>query len=83
MVEMAIKLSPSFESASVAQLVNVASRYKSRVSLVADEKTANAKSLMGIISLEMQSGNTVKLVADGEDEQSVLPEIEHILSGKA
>lgn len=45
-----------------------------------EEKTANAKSIMGIISLNLQGGQTVKIVADGEDEQKAIPEMEHFLA---
>ena len=80
MIERAIQVDPTFEISSAAKLVQTASRFKSRVSLVADEKTANAKSIMGIISLDLHgSGGTVKIVADGEDESQVIPELENIL----
>jgi len=74
-----VKLSPSFEAASVARLVQASTRFKSHISLVADEKTANAKSIMGIISLDLHGGDTVKIIASGEDEHEVIPELESIL----
>jgi len=83
LIESSIKVNSIFEPNSAAQLVQKASQYKSRISLVSDEKTANAKSIMGIISLNLRGGNIVKLVAEGEDEQQALPEIEHILRGTA
>ena len=81
MIERAIQVNSSFEATSAAQLVQKASQFKSRISLVAEEKTANAKSIMGIISMDLQQGNTVKIIADGEDEQQVLPELETIIGG--
>jgi len=77
MIERSIQVSPDFE---VATLVNKANQFKSRISLVADEKTANAKSIMGIISMDLQNGGTITIMADGEDEQQVLPELESILA---
>jgi phosphotransferase system HPr (HPr) family protein len=82
MVERAIQVDPSFEAESAAKLVQTASRFKSRVSLVSEERTANAKSIMGIISLDLHGGTTVKIVAEGEDEQEAVPEIEFILGEK-
>jgi phosphotransferase system HPr (HPr) family protein len=72
---------PHFEAASAAKLVQSASQFTSRISLVADEKTANAKSIMGIISMELSSGSTVTIVADGEDEAVAVPTLEGILGG--
>lgn len=82
MIERSIQVQSIFEPNTAALLVQKASQFKSRISLVAEEKTANAKSIMGIISLNL-GGNTVKLVADGEDEQQVLPELELILTDAA
>ena len=79
MHEKAILVGPSFESTKVAQLVQSASQFKSHISLVVDEKTANAKSIMGIISLDLKSGSKVKVVAHGEDEKAVISELEHII----
>ena len=79
LVERSVQMDSFLETSSAASLVQIASRFKSRISLVAEEKTANAKSIMGLISLDLQSGNVVKIIAEGEDEQQVLPEIENVL----
>jgi len=81
MVERSLTVGSSFESATVAQLVQKASQFKSHISLVMEEKTANAKSIMGIISLNLQNGHTVTVVASGEDEGKVFSELEHIIAG--
>jgi len=82
LIKKVIQVNSSFEAAFAAQMVQKASQFKSRISLVAAEKTANAKSIMGIISMNLQKGNTVTIVIDGEDEQQALPELEAILSSK-
>jgi len=80
MIERAIQVDPGFEVSSAAHLVQAASRFKSHIYLILEEKTANAKSIMGIISLDLHGGNTVKIVAEGEDESQVIPELENILA---
>ena len=67
MKESTVQVKSFFEPSSVALLVQTASKFASRISLVLNEKTANAKSIMGIISLNMQEGQTIKIVAEGED----------------
>jgi len=79
MPEHSVKLNPSFEAASAARLVQAATRFKSHISLVCGEKTANAKSIMGLISLDLHGGDTIKIIASGEDEHEVIPELEKIL----
>ena len=83
MIESSIEVNSIFEPNAAAKFVQKASQFKSRISLISEEKTANAKSIMGIISLNLRGGNVVKLVAEGEDERQALPELEHILRDAA
>jgi len=76
MAEKNVKVSSFFEPSAVAMLVQTASKFNSRISLVIDEKTANAKSIMGIISLNMQEGNIIKIVAEGDDAAKAVAELE-------
>ena len=76
MVESNVKVNSFFEPSAVAMLVQTASKFRSRISLVLDEKTANAKSIMGIISLNMQEGQTIKIVAEGDDAPAAAAEME-------
>ena len=82
MIECVIKVSPSFDVSSAALLVQEASRFRSYVSLVLGEKTANAKSIMGIISLSINNDDTVKIIANGEDEEEALHVIMNFLGEK-
>ena len=43
-------------------------------------KTASAKSIMGIFSLELQTGDTVAVVAEGADESEAVAEIGNYFS---
>ena len=76
MSEKSVNVSSFFEPSAVAMLVQTASKFKSRISLVLEEKTANAKSIMGIISLNMQEGQTLKIVAEGDDASAAVAELE-------
>jgi len=76
MVEQNVKIPSFLEPSAVALLVQAASKFKSRVSLVIEEKTANAKSIMGIISLGMQEGQNMTIMADGEDGQEAVQALE-------
>jgi len=81
LIERAIQVNESFEPNFAGLLVQKASQFKSRILLIAGEKTANAKSIMGIISMDLQSGNIVTIIVEGEDAQQALPEIETIIGG--
>jgi len=75
MIENSVKVNAFFEPSAVAMLVQTASKFNSRISLVLDEKTANAKSIMGIISLNMQEGQTIKIMAEGDDAALAVQEV--------
>ena len=81
MVEKLIQVNAFFEPSAVALLVQTASKFTSRISLVLDEKTANAKSIMGIISLNMQEGQSINIVAEGEDANEAVSALERFFSG--
>lgn len=77
-----IKLETGLEARPVAMLVQVASQFESTVYINADDRKVNAKSIMGMMSLGLASGEEVMVVADGNDEGAAVEEIEKFLSGK-
>ena len=61
-------------------LVQVASQYESSVYLETEGKKVNAKSIMGMMSLALDNGESVKVITNGEDEQEAMKGIEEYLS---
>lgn len=80
--DIVINISTGFEARPVALLVQVASQFESSIFLEVENKQINAKSIMGMMSLGMLSGETVRIVADGADEESAIEGIEKYLSNK-
>ncbi len=76
-----IKLSNGLEARPVAVLVQVASKYDSSVYVQAGDKRVNAKSIMGMMSLGLNNGESIVVTADGPDEQAAVEDIEKFLSG--
>lgn len=76
-----IKLEGGLEARPVAVLVQVASQYDSSVYIQLDNKKVNAKSIMGMMGLGLAMGQTVTVVADGNDEEAAVAGIEGFLSG--
>ena len=56
------------EGRPIALLVQEASQYASKVYIQVDNKKINAKSIMGMMSLALQEGDEVTVVAEGEDD---------------
>ena len=80
--DIKIKLSGGLEARPIAVLVQVASQYDSTVYLQIDIKKVNAKSIMGMMSLGLNTGEEVTVLVDGADEQEALENIEKYLSGE-
>ena len=77
-----IHLSTGLEARPVAQLVQVASQFNSEIYVEIGRKKVNAKSIMGMMSLGLDMGEEVTVVADGTDEQDAVDSIEKYLSGQ-
>ncbi len=76
-----IKLQNGLEARPVAMLVQVASKYESRIYLEAAGKKVNAKSIMGMMSLGLDNGDQVTVTAEGTDEEEAADAIENYLIG--
>lgn len=83
MIEKSIKiqLSGGLEARPVAMLVQVASQHESTVYIESEGKKVNAKSIMGMMSLALGTGESVKVIANGNDEEAAIKDIEDYLSG--
>ena len=79
--EVKIQLDGGLEARPVAMLVQVASQHDSTVYLETEGKKVNAKSIMGMMSLGLDSGEMVTVIADGVDEDAAVESIAKYLGG--
>lgn len=81
MIKKNIDVSVGEEGARpIAMLVQLASQFKSNIELRRDSMTVNAKSIMGMMTLDLPVGEQVIITADGPDEEKAIDEIEKYLS---
>lgn len=52
--------------------IQKANEYKSSIWIEKEERRVNAKSLLGVLSLGIVGGTTIKIIADGPDEQAAV-----------
>ena len=64
-----IRNSMDMEMRPIAHLVQEASQYASTVYIQVGEKHINAKSIMGMMSLNLIGGEEITVVTEGEDEE--------------
>lgn len=58
-----------------SQFVQKASKFKSDIKIVFNDKEVNAKSIMGVLSLGISQGTEIVLKAEGEDESEAVKEL--------
>ena len=52
--------------------IQKANEYKSSIWVEKEERLVNAKSLLGVLSLGIVGGTTIRIIADGTDEQAAV-----------
>lgn len=77
-----IKLTDGLDVRPIALLVQEASQYSSRVYIEVDNRKINAKSIMGMMSLNLGEGEEVTVAAEGEDERDAVNGVERFLSNE-
>ncbi|WP_033159952.1 HPr family phosphocarrier protein [Mycoplasmoides alvi] len=61
-------------------LVKAASQYKSKLEIKnSSNSTANPKSIISLLSLGVKQGETIEIIADGEDEMDAITGIQKAL----
>ena len=63
----------------IAMLVQLASQFKSKINIKKEDKMVNAKSIMGMMTLNIAAGENILVTADGNDEGAAISGIEKYL----
>ena len=74
-----VKMQQDFEARPIANLVQVANRYESKIYLEHGDSRVNAKSIMGKMSLALLNGEEILVDAEGADEAEAVAAIEEFL----
>ncbi len=76
MKEQKVIISHSIEKEhSLANLVQIACKYDSHITIQCGEVRLNAKSILGVMSLNPQAGAELTITAEGPDERDAVSEI--------
>lgn len=76
-------ISSGKEERPVAELVHLAGTFSSSIYLETENKMINAKSIMGMMTLDLLSGIQVTISADGEDEEDAIATLSNYLEGRS
>ena len=75
-----VQINSGLETRPIAMMVQIASRFQSNIQLTSGAKRVNAKSIMGMMSLGLDSGEQVEITADGPDEAEALQSLKAYLT---
>ena len=78
--EVTIGLASGLEARPAAMLVQVASQYNCSIYLENGDKSVNAKSIMGMMSLGLAEGEKITIIANGPDENAAVDAIDKYIS---
>ena len=59
-------------------IVRIAQKFESQISFIKGEQIADAKSIMALMMLAMQSGETIAIQAEGVDEEDAVHALESL-----
>ena len=80
--EMVIEMKNGLDARPTALAVQIACKYDSSIYIITGGKRVNAKSIMGMMTLSLVSGDKITVEVNGTDEKAALDEIETYLSSK-
>ena len=78
---VSIKNASGLHARPAGMFVKKAAEFKSTVEVIANGKTVNAKSIMGIMSLGLGQGDELTVVANGEDQEAAVNALVELIEG--
>ncbi len=67
---------------AAARFVQLANRFKARITVTRGCACVDGKSILGLLTLAAREGTVLKLSADGEDEVQALDELDSLVRGR-
>ena len=65
-----------------AEIVKLAAKFKSEITIVKDDLDVNGKSIMGVMMLAAEHGSTILLRAEGPDADAALEALTTLVTNK-
>ena len=79
--EVEVKNQVGLHARPATFFIQKANEYKSSIWVEKEERRVNAKSLLGILSLGIVGGTTIRIIADGADEQLAVDGLTKLIEG--
>lgn len=73
--EVVVKNQVGLHARPATFFIQKANEFKSSIWVEREERRVNAKSLLGVLSLGIVGGTTIRIIADGTDEEVAVEEL--------
>ncbi|MCZ0703321.1 catabolite repression HPr-like protein [Natronobacillus azotifigens] len=77
---LVVAVEPGLQAGPASEFVQKANSFSSEIFLEKGNRRVNAKSIMGLLSLAVTSGQTITLIGDGDDDQEAIDTLANFLS---
>jgi len=77
-----IKNTLGLHARPAALFVQITSKFQSSIRVSKNDHEVDGKSIMGLLTLAAEQGSSIKIKADGSDENEVLDKINEIVENK-
>uniref|UniRef100_A0A832HZW0 HPr family phosphocarrier protein n=1 Tax=Eiseniibacteriota bacterium TaxID=2212470 RepID=A0A832HZW0_UNCEI len=81
-VELLIRNQLGLHARACALFVKTAARFQAQVLVSRDDLEVNGKSIMGVMMLAAEEGSTIRVRAEGPDEQAAVEALRELVEGK-
>ena len=71
-----------FHARAAAQFVKLANTYECEIYVYKNGERANGKSILGLLTLAAAKGSTLKIMADGKDEETAFVSLQRLIENK-
>ena len=78
--DITIQNNEGLHARSATYFIQKANTFKSAIKIKSGSRTANAKSLLGVLSLGVSKGDTIVIEADGADENEAVEGIAALIN---
>ena len=79
MQQSIVKCESGLYNRQATYFIQKANEFKSSIWIEKDERRVNAKSLLGVLSLGIVKGATIKIIADGADEAEAITTLSELI----
>jgi phosphocarrier protein HPr len=80
--DVVVKNKLGLHARPAAEIVKIAAKFKSHITILRDDMEVNGKSIMGVMMLTAEKGTTLTIRAEGDDAEQALEAIAKLVDGK-